>query len=72
MILSHGFPYDAHAYDEVAPILVQKGARVTLPYTRGFGGTRFIDKGALRNVQQATRGADIIQLNISIFLRDCR
>jgi pimeloyl-ACP methyl ester carboxylesterase len=34
VILSHGFPYDVHAYDEVAPILVRSGARVITPYIR--------------------------------------
>ena len=33
VILSHGFPYDAHAFDEVAPILTRAGARVVAPYT---------------------------------------
>ena len=37
VILSHGFPYDVHAFDEVAPILARAGARVIAPYTRGFG-----------------------------------
>jgi len=68
VILSHGFPYDAHAYDEVAPILAQKGARVIVPFTRGFGATRFLDKNALRNAQQAARGADIIQLSKALGL----
>ncbi len=27
VILSHGFPYDVHAYDEVAPLLTARGAR---------------------------------------------
>ena len=68
VILSHGFPYDAHAYDEVAPILARKGARVIVPYTRGFGLTRFLDKDAMRNPQQAARGADIIQLSQALGL----
>ena len=42
VILSHGFPYDVHAFDEVASILMQAGARVIAPYTRGFGLTRFV------------------------------
>ena len=63
VVLSHGFPYDAHAFNDVALILAQKGARVILPYTRGFGATRFIDKHAMRNAQQAARGSDIIQLS---------
>lgn len=30
-ILSQGFPYDIHAYDEVVPILETSGARITVP-----------------------------------------
>jgi pimeloyl-ACP methyl ester carboxylesterase len=62
VILSHGFPYDVHAYDEVAPILVRSGARVITPYTRGFGPTRFASDNAMRSGQQAARGRDIVQL----------
>jgi pimeloyl-ACP methyl ester carboxylesterase len=46
VILSHGFPYDIHAFDEVAPVLAAAGARVILPYTRGFGPTRFLSDTA--------------------------
>jgi pimeloyl-ACP methyl ester carboxylesterase len=62
VILSHGFPYDVHAFDEVAPILAREGARVIVPYARGFGPTRFISAAAMRNGQQSARGLDIIQL----------
>ena len=64
-ILGHGFPYDVHAYDQAAPILAQAGARVIVPYLRGYGPTRFhpanrftgphehrIFKGAGRNLPQ--------------------
>ena len=36
-VLGHGFPYDVHAYAEAAPILADAGARVIVPYLRGFG-----------------------------------
>jgi pimeloyl-ACP methyl ester carboxylesterase len=62
VILSHGFPYDVHAFDEVASILARAGARVILPYTRGFGPTRFVSGDVMRSGQQAARGADIVQL----------
>ena len=68
VILSHGFPYDVHAFDEVAPILAGAGARVIAPYTRGFGPTRFVSDDAMRNGQQAARGADIIQLAAALEL----
>ena len=61
VILSHGFPYDVHAYDAVAPMLVEAGARVVTPYTRGFGPTRFVSDATMRSGQQAARGLDIIQ-----------
>jgi len=62
VILSHGFPYDVHAFDEVAVILAQAGARVITPYTRGFGPTRFVSHAILRSGQQAARARDIVQL----------
>ena len=62
VILSHGFPYDVHAFNEVALILTRAGARVIAPYTRGFGPTRFLSGDAMRNGQQVARGSDIIQL----------
>jgi pimeloyl-ACP methyl ester carboxylesterase len=62
VIQSHGFPYDVHAFDDVAPILAGAGARVIAPYTRGFGPTRFVSDDVMRSGQQAARGADIIQL----------
>ena len=62
VILSHGFPYDVHSYDEVASILARSGARVITPYTRGFGPTRFVSDDVMRSGQQAARGRDIVQL----------
>lgn len=68
VLLSHGFPYDAHAFNEVALILTKAGARVIAPFTRGFGETRFISADTMRNGQQAARGADIIQLSEALGL----
>jgi pimeloyl-ACP methyl ester carboxylesterase len=51
IILSHGFPYDVHAFDEVASILARAGARVIAPYTRGFGLTRFVSADVVRSGQ---------------------
>lgn len=62
VILSHGFPYDPHAYDEVAPRLADAGARVIVPYLRGFGPTRFLSEATMRSGQQAALGKDIIDL----------
>lgn len=62
VVLSHGFPYDIHAYDEVAPLLADAGARVITPYLRGFGPTRFVSDTAMRSGQQAALGRDLVEL----------
>jgi pimeloyl-ACP methyl ester carboxylesterase len=61
-VLLHGFPYDIHAYDEVAPLLAREGARVIVPYLRGFGPTRFLSPDTPRSGQQAALGADLLAL----------
>jgi pimeloyl-ACP methyl ester carboxylesterase len=61
-ILSHGFPYDVHAYAEAAPILAQAGARVIVPYLRGYGPTRFLSADTVRSGEQAALGADLLAL----------
>lgn len=62
VVLLHGFPYDIHAFDAVAPILASQGARVIVPYLRGFGPTRFISDSTMRSGQQAALGHDVIDL----------
>ena len=62
VILSHGFPYDVHAYEAVAPILAAAGARVFVPYLRGFGPTQMRHDGQMRSGQQAALGKDLIDL----------
>jgi pimeloyl-ACP methyl ester carboxylesterase len=60
IILLHGFPDDAHAYDHVAPPLAQAGHRVLVPYLRGYGATRFLDDATPRMAQQAAIGQDLL------------
>jgi pimeloyl-ACP methyl ester carboxylesterase len=62
VVLSHGFPYDVHAYDEVVPLLTARGARVVRPYLRGHGPTRFLSEATPRNGQQAALGSDLLAL----------
>jgi pimeloyl-ACP methyl ester carboxylesterase len=62
VVLLHGFPYDAHAYSEVSPRLAAEGARVIVPYLRGFGPTRFLSAETPRSGQQAALGADLVAL----------
>jgi pimeloyl-ACP methyl ester carboxylesterase len=60
VILLHGFPDDIHAWDDVAPALVQAGHRALVPYLRGYGPTRFRDAKAPRTAEQAAIGQDVI------------
>ena len=62
VVLMHGFPYDIHAYAEVAPLLAAQGCRVIVPYMRGYGGTRFLDAATPRSGEQAAFGADLLAL----------
>ncbi len=62
VVLLHGFPYDIHAYDEVAPRLAAAGARVIVPYLRGYGPTRFRSEKTPRSGQQAALGSDLLVL----------
>lgn len=60
VILLHGFPYDAHAYADVAANLGGRGYRCLAPYLRGYGPTRFISPATIRSGQQAALGADLL------------
>ena len=62
VLLLHGWPYDIHTYAEVAPILARGGYRVIVPYSRGFGSTRFRSSSAPRNGQQAALAMDVLAL----------
>jgi len=62
VLLFHGWPYDIHAFAEVAPILAAKGCRVIVPHLRGHGTTVFRSEAAPRNAQQAALAADGIAL----------
>jgi pimeloyl-ACP methyl ester carboxylesterase len=62
VFLMHGFPYDIHAYAEVAPILAAQGCRVYVPYLRGYGATRFLSDATPRSGEQAALGADLMAL----------
>jgi len=62
VMLLHGFPFDIHAYVDVAPMLAAKGCRTIVPYLRGYGATRFRDPATPRSGEQAAIGADLIAL----------
>jgi pimeloyl-ACP methyl ester carboxylesterase len=62
VMLMHGFPYDIHAYVDVAPQLAAAGCRVIVPYLRCYGPTKFRDRTTPRSGEQAALGADLLAL----------
>jgi len=60
VILLHGFPDDARAWDDVAPSLAAAGYRVLVPYLRGYGPTHFLESAEPRMAQQAAIGQDLL------------
>jgi pimeloyl-ACP methyl ester carboxylesterase len=61
-VLLHGFPYDVNAYNDVGAVLATAGARVIVPYLRGFGPTRFVSANTRRAGQQAALACDVVSL----------
>ena len=61
-ILNHGFPYDVHCFDDCIDPLVANGARVIVPFLRGYGPTRFLHAETPRSGEQAALARDLIDL----------
>jgi pimeloyl-ACP methyl ester carboxylesterase len=59
-ILLHGWPYDIHAFLDVAPLLAGAGYRVIVPYLRGYGTTQFLSPDTPRNGEPAALAVDTI------------
>lgn len=62
VVLSHGFPYSPEIFDHVIPHLASRGARVIVPFLRGYGPTRFLSPETMRSGQQAALGCDLVDL----------
>jgi pimeloyl-ACP methyl ester carboxylesterase len=62
VILLHGWPYDIHAFVDVAPILASAGYRVIVPHVRGYGTTTFLSDATVRNGQPSALAVDTIAL----------
>ena len=69
VILLHGWPYDIHAFIDVAPLLAASGLRVIVPYLRGYGATRFLSAATMRNGQPAALAADAVALLDSLAIQ---
>jgi len=61
-ILLHGWPYDIYSFADVTPALASAGYRIIVPFVRGYGTTRFLSDGTLRNGQQSVLALDVIAL----------
>src|SRR5512138_3024310 len=68
VVLLHGFPDDARAFDEMVPPLTKAGYRALVPYLRGYGATRFRDPAAPRMAEQAAIGQDVIDFTDALKL----
>jgi pimeloyl-ACP methyl ester carboxylesterase len=62
VLLLHGWPYDIHSYDDVAPLLAAEGYRAIIPYLRGYGTTRFLSEDTFRNGQPSVLAVDAVAL----------
>jgi pimeloyl-ACP methyl ester carboxylesterase len=56
VLLLHGWPYDIHSDEEVAPLLAAHSHRVIVPYLRGYGTTRLLSDETFRDGEQAALG----------------
>lgn len=76
VILMHGFPDDAQTWNAVSDALVEKGYRAFAPFTRGYGETRFLNKGVklkIRNkfrVRLLTLAAAVLFLPLIVAAQD--
>jgi len=69
VVLLHGWPYDIHAFEAVAPALAAKGYRVIVPYLRGYGATRFLWATTRRNGEPAALAVDTVALMDALGIR---
>ena len=61
VILMHGFPDDAKAWNQTTDELAGKGFRTFALYTRGYGETRFLDQDTMRSGEGVAYAEDIIE-----------
>ncbi|MEO9229721.1 MAG: alpha/beta hydrolase [Devosia sp.] len=69
VILLHGWPYDIHSYEEVAPALAAKGYRVLVPYARGYGDTQFLSPKTMRNAEPAALAQDVVDFMDALHIK---
>lgn len=62
ILLLHGFPYDVRQFDDLRDRMASPSRRLIVPYSRGFGATRFRSQDIIRSGQQAALGKDVVDL----------
>lgn len=62
VVLLHGYPFDARAFDGVVPIVNAAGCHTIVPYLRGYGATRFLSPDTPRSGEQAALGQDLLEM----------
>jgi len=68
-ILCHGFPYDVECYRECIAPLIDGGARVIVPWLRGYGPTTFKTQTIPRSGEQAALAHDLLSLMDGLAIR---
>src|SRR6202158_4563176 len=69
VVLLHGYPYDARAFDEVVAIVNSAGFRTIVPYLRGYGATSFLSPDTPCSGEQAAMGQDLLELLDALNIR---
>ena len=69
VVLLHGYPYDARAFDDLVPLVNEAGFRTIVPYLRGYGATRFVSPDIMRSGEQAAVGQDLLELLDALKIR---
>jgi pimeloyl-ACP methyl ester carboxylesterase len=62
LILLHGWPDDVRGWQRSAALLHARGWRTFTPYLRGFGPTRFLSPGTIRDGRGVALAQDAIDL----------
>src|SRR3954468_16391958 len=60
VLMLHGWPDDAHTFDDIAPLLHRAGYRTFAPWLRGSGLTRFRSEATARSGQMVAMAQDAI------------
>ena len=69
VILAHGWPDDVRTWDPVLPALHEAGFRTYALWLRGYGPTKFLERGTFRSGQLVALGQDLVDFASALGLR---